>query len=220
MDLKSLDDKCREFLKQHMAEDAAHDINHTHRVVANATEITAEFDDADLSVVRPAAWLHDCIVVPKDDENRSQAAELSAQTARRFLRQQGYDSGRLDEVAHAIEAHSYSGSAEPETLEAEIVQDADRLDALGAIGVARCMMVGGQLGRVLYHPEEPIPETRQLDDNTYTLDHFFEKLLELPDTMKTAAGRREAKRRVEFMRDYVERLESEISSAAFTDTHL
>ena len=92
------------------------------------------------------------------------------------------------------------------------MQDADRLDALGAVGLARCFMVGGALGHDFYDPNDPFCETRPPDDATYALDHFYEKLLELPETMQTDAGRAEAQRRVQFMRIYLDRLSDEIDA--------
>jgi uncharacterized protein len=92
-----------------------------------------------------------------------------------------------------------------------VVQDADRLDSLGAIGIARCLLVGGHLGRPLCAPEDPFCVERPPDDQLYTIDHFYAKLLKLPATMQTAAGREEAERRADFMRDYLERLRAEMA---------
>ena len=74
----------------------------------------------------------------------------------------------------------------PQTLEAQVVQDADRLDALGAIGIARCIMTGVHMGTALYHMEEPFPMTREMDDRLYSVDHFYVKLLKLAGSMQTA----------------------------------
>ncbi|MDZ7631629.1 MAG: hypothetical protein U5K74_09845 [Gemmatimonadaceae bacterium] len=98
----------------------------------------------------------------------------------------------------------------PVTSEARVVQDADRLDALGAIGIARCLMLGGQLGRVLYDVDDPFAEHRAPDDRVSSIDHFYTKLLTLADTMQTASGRREAARRTAYMRGYLDQLRSEI----------
>jgi len=195
--------------EQPAASDPAHDRAHVERVVTTARRL-AEAEDATLDVVRPAAWLHDCVTLPKDAPDRARAAPRAAEAARSFLSDAGYPEQWLDPIAHAIEAHSYSGDTAPDTLEAEVVQDADRLDALGAVGLARCFMVGGALGNALYHPDDPFCEDRPPDDDTYTLDHVYAKLLRLPDSMKTAAGREEARRRAQFLRTYLERLAGEI----------
>ncbi len=90
------------------------------------------------------------------------------------------------------------------------MQDADRLDALGAIGVARCIAVGAALGRPIYLAQDPFCTAREPDDAGASIDHFYTKLLKLAGTMQTAAGRREAERRSEFMRSFLDQLRSEI----------
>lgn len=121
-----------------------------------------------------------------------------------------FPEGKTEQVAHAIEAHSFSAGIKPQTIEAKIVQDADRLDALGAIGIARCFLVGGSLNRTLYHPSDPFCSEREPDDSLWTVDHFYEKLLKLSNTMNTASAKKEAGRRAEFMKVYLERLKEEI----------
>lgn len=199
-----------EFLQQQLEEtDAAHDRAHVERVVTTARRL-AQRENAELAVVIPAAWLHDCVVIPKDDPRRAEASQRAADTAAAFLRKIGYPSRWIDPVSHAIEAHSYSAEITPETPEAKVVQDADRLDALGAVGLARCFMVGGQLGHALYHPGDPFCNDRPPDDNTYSIDHFYTKLLRLPNSMQTDAGQEEAKRRASFLRSYLDQLAGEI----------
>ena len=212
-DWAAWEDRFAAFLDAQMADsDAAHDRAHIERVVRTARRLAAEAD-ARLEVVLPAAWLHDCVVLPKDHPERDQAAARAAATARRFLDEADYPESWHDAIAHAIAAHSYSGDVAPDTVEAAVVQDADRLDALGAVGLARCFMVGGALDHALYHPDDPFCNTRPPDDDTYTVDHIYEKLLDLPATMQTEAGRAEAERRVQFMQTYLSQLEDEIGSA-------
>jgi uncharacterized protein len=194
------------------AADAAHDRAHVERVVATARRL-AQTEDAQMEVVVPAAWLHDCVVVPKDHPRRDEAAVLAAEAAGAFLTDEGYPERWIAPIEHAVAAHSYSGDVAPETIEAKVVQDADRLDALGAVGLARCFMVGGALGHALYDPDDPFCNDRPPDDDTYTLDHFYDKLLGLPDTMQTEAGRDEAERRAAFMRTYLDRLAEEITES-------
>ncbi len=205
-------DRFRAFLDEQMADaDAAHDRAHVERVVATARRL-ARLEDAQREVVIPAAWLHDCVVVPKDHPQREQASKRAAEAARAFLEEEAYPDRWIPGIEHAIAAHSYSGNVTPETLEAEVVQDADRLDALGAVGLARCFMVGGTLGHAVYDPDDPFCEERFPDDDTYVIDHFYSKLFRLPETMATAAGRQEAERRVQFMRTYLDRLADEIGA--------
>lgn len=190
--------------------DAAHDRAHIRRVVSTARMLARE-EGADLDVVVPAAWLHDCVAVAKDDPDREQASQRAAEVAIAYLSRSGYPTEHHESIRHAIKAHSYSAGIPPETAEAKVVQDADRLDALGAIGIARCFTVGGALGRTLYALEDPFCEARPPDDGTYTVDHFYQKLLRLPETMQTPAGRTEAERRATFMRTYLDRLEAEVT---------
>jgi uncharacterized protein len=192
-----------------MAADPAHDIQHIKRVVRNARYLT-DIESVDSLISIPAAWLHDCVQVAKDSSERSIASRLAATEARRFLASLNYPEDRLDEVVHAVEAHSYSAGIEPRTREAAVVQDADRLDALGAVGVARCLLTGGALGSALYHPNDPFCADREPDDKAWMVDHFYAKLFRLPATMRTEAGRREAERRVAVMERWLEALGQEI----------
>ncbi|HEY8293636.1 MAG TPA: HD domain-containing protein [Thermomicrobiales bacterium] len=195
------------------AEDAAHDAMHIRRVVANARTL-AGAEGANLAVVLPAAWLHDCVIVPKDSPERTMASRLAAAAAGDFLRSVAYPSDAIPAIQHAIEAHSFSARIAPRTVEAQVVQDADRLDALGAVGIARTLMLGGAMGKPLYDAGEPFPITRIADDGENVLDHFFVKLLALSGTMQTRAGRAEAERRTAFMRHYLAQLAAEIGVAA------
>ena len=191
--------------------DVAHDIAHVRWVVANA-ELLALSEYARPEIVLPAAWLHDCVAVPKDSSRRGAASALAARTAGGFLRGTAYPAKLVPAVCHAIEAHSFSAGVKPRTREAGVVRDADCLDALSAVGIARCLMLGGATGRALYDPSEPFPEMRPPDDTTNVLDHFYLKLLRLVDTMTTAAGLAEARRRTAFMREYLRQLGQEIQS--------
>ncbi|MCO5185232.1 MAG: HD domain-containing protein [Anaerolineae bacterium] len=201
------------FLDESVTEDAAHDREHVTRVVTNARRLAGD-EQARLEIVIPAAWLHDFVLVPKDSALRSQASRLAADAAGRFLREAGYPAALIPEIEHAIAAHSFSAEIPPRTLEARIVQDADRLDALGAVGIARCIMTGVAMGGRLYHPEEPFPVNRPLDDHAYAVDHFYTKLFKLAATMNTAAGRAEAERRTAYMRGYLSQLAHEIADGS------
>ena len=207
--LEKVEAKCRAYLQQKMATDAAHDMQHIERVVLMARRL-AELEAAELAVALPAAWLHDCVTLPKNAPNRHEASRLAAAEAVRFLRSIAYPEAHLAGIAHAIEAHSFSAGITPTTLEAKVVQDADRLDAIGAIGVARCLMLGGVLERPLYNPTDPFCETREPDDLTYTIDHFYRKLLKIGQTLHTTAARAEAKRRNAFMTTFLSQLRHEI----------
>ena len=211
MNQQQLASACLEYLTGVMAADPAHDISHVQRVVQNTISLTrAASGNAEVTV--PAAWLHDCVSVAKDSPLRKQASKLAADEAVRFLTSIDYQPDLLDQIHHAIEAHSFSANLQTKTLEAQIVQDADRLEAVGAIGIARCLLTGGSLHRPLYDPSDPFAEKREPDDGLYTLDHFYCKLLGLAETMKTEAGKAEAIERTEYMRGYLEQLRLEIGA--------
>lgn len=198
------------FLTEHQnASDVAHDEGHVKRVVASAKRL-AEAEGADLAVVLPAAWLHDCVAIAKNSPQRSSASRLAADRAGAFLRAAGYPMEHIPAIEHAIEAHSFSARVAPQTLEAKVVQDADRLEALGAVGIARTLITGGANGTPFYDFAEPFPVTRAADDRTSIIDHFFTKLLTLAETMQTAAGRAAAQQRAEFLRQFLTQLGSEI----------
>jgi len=199
----------RQFIAGQPGADPGHGLVHLERVVATALRLGTE-ENARTEIVLPAAWLHDCVHVAKDSPERASASQLAADLAAGFLRSAGYPEQFLPDIRHAIEAHSYSAGIKPRTMEAKIVQDADRLDALGAIGVARCIAVGAALGRPLYDREDPFCSARVPDDDGASVDHFYSKLLKLAGTMQTGAGRQEAERRTAFVRAFIAQLKTEI----------
>ena len=209
MNLDQLQHLCLDYLSEVMVSDPAHDISHVKRVVQNTLRLT-QAENGNEKVTVPAAWLHDCVSVAKDSPLRAQASKLAAREAVRFLESVDYTPALLSQVYHAIEAHSFSANISTETLEARIVQDADRLEAVGAIGITRCFLTGGSMGTPLYEPSDPFAANRDPDDRSYTLDHFYCKLLGLAETMKTEAGRAEAVKRTDYMRSFLQQLGSEI----------
>ena len=177
--------------------DGAHDASHLERVWRSAQALLAHHIEADALVVMAACYLHDLVNLPKDHPERGQASRRSAELAREQLARLGFPPERVDGVAHAVQAHSFSAAIAPLTLEAKIVQDADRLDALGAVGLARMFHVGGQMKRALAHPTDPLASHRAYDDGAWTLDHIMVKLAQLPGTMQLEAGRILATERLE-----------------------
>ena len=206
-DFKVWEKACVEALAQ-QGGDVAHDLEHVRRVVRNAQALAAA-EQARLEVVLPAAWLHDCVTVPKDSPRRAQASRLAAEQAVAWLHAWGYPAALLPEIAHAIEAHSFSAGVTARTIEARVVQDADRLEAIGAVGLARCLMLSGVMGRPLYAPDDPFCETRSPDDGAAAVDHFHTKLLKLEGTMQTESGRREARQRTDYLRGFLAQLRHE-----------
>ncbi|MCM2323938.1 MAG: HD domain-containing protein [Oligoflexia bacterium] len=190
--------------------DPSHDFSHVLRVLANAQRL-GEAVGARMEILLPAALLHDLIQVPKNHPDRAQASVRAADEARTLLRERfAYSAKAADEIATAILEHSFSSGRAPSTLESAVLQDADRLDALGAIGAVRAFSCGTVMGSALYASDDPWARDRDLDDKRFALDHFFVKLFKLAEKMNTEAGKREAARRTEFLRGFVEQLRSEI----------
>jgi uncharacterized protein len=193
--------------------DGAHDLAHIRRVWVNAFAIAAEEGGAD-EILAACVLLHDCVAVEKNAPLRAQASRLAADRAVEILSDLGWTATQTAPVHHAIAAHSFSAGIRPETLHARILQDADRLDAIGMIGVARCFYTGGRMRSALYHPDDPRGEHRALDDATYALDHFRAKLLRLRDGFQTPTGAAMAGRRHALMVEFVAAFEAEIGLPA------
>lgn len=192
------------------ASDGAHDLGHLDRVWKSCRLIALDEPGADGDVLAVAAYFHDAVNLPKDSPDRAQASRRSADLAVRELAAMGFDAGRLATVHHAIAAHSFSAGIAPETVEARILQDADRLEALGAIGLARMFLIAGQMGGGLFHAADPLAMERALDDRRYALDHLEVKLFPVAAAMQTATGRRMAEERAEWMESFRTRLLHEI----------
>ena len=183
-------------------DDGAHDINHLLRVWQTAQSLLAAYPEADALVVQAACFLHDLVNLPKDHPERAGASQLAALAARTALARHEFPADKLAGVAHAIEAHSFSAAISPTTIEAKIVQDADRLDALGAVGLARLFYTAGKMNSALAHPQDPLAMRRAPDDRTFALDHIAVKLEKLPATMQTEAGRKLGRARLELVRSF------------------
>ncbi|HYC78783.1 MAG TPA: HD domain-containing protein [Planctomycetota bacterium] len=191
--------------------DPAHDLSHFLRVALWTLRLGAPPSAPELCVA--AGLLHDVVNVPKDHPLRTQASALCAEAARGILARAGFSSAETEEVADAILTHSYSRGETPRSPLGDALQDADRLEALGVLGLMRCIATGVRMDAAFFDPEDPWAERREPDDKAYSLDHLFVKLLRLPSTMRTAAGRREAERRAATLRDLAVRLGDEMGAA-------
>lgn len=197
--------------EHHASEDSAHDISHFRRVWMTARKIMIHHQ-ADPLVVLTACYFHDIVSLPKNHPERSQSSRLAARKTRDILHRDfpDFPPDRFAAVEHAIEAHSFSAGIAPQSIEAKIVQDADRLEALGAIGLARVFAVSGALGVALFDAEDPFADARPLDDRAFALDHFQTKLLRLPDTMQTDVGRDLAQHNADFLVHFMAKLSAEL----------
>lgn len=190
-------------------DDGSHDVAHLHRVWKNCRQISLA-EGGDQQILCAAVLLHDCVAVEKNSPQRHLASRMAAEKAGIALATLGWSDENINKTAHAIEAHSFSAAIPPQTLEAKILQDADRLDAIGMIGVARCFYIGGRMRSALYDATDPLAQQRQYDDKRFTLDHFETKLFKLQEGFQTAAGRRMAALRTERMRRFLSELLEEV----------
>lgn len=190
--------------------DAAHDFEHIMRVYRNA-EFIGKKEGANMEILLAAALLHDIVVYPKGSAKSAKSADDSADLAEKILQEYRWPKSKIDRVSYCIRTHSYSKRLVPTTLEGKILQDADRLDALGAVGIARTFSVGGSENRPFYNPDDPFCTSgREPDDRQWTLDHFQAKLLKISDTMHTQTAKIEAQKRTELMKRFLDSLKSEI----------
>jgi uncharacterized protein len=191
------------------SEDGAHDLSHLQRVWHNVRTLHAQ-EGGDLEVLLAAVLLHDCVAVEKNSPLRSQASRLAAEKAAKLLTTLDWPKAKITAVTHAIEAHSFSANITPTTLEAKILQDADRLDSLGMLGVARTFYIAGRMGSALYDPQDPEAKARDYDDKRFCLDHFQTKLLHLADGFQTVTGQHLAQIRHQRLKGFMELFKEEI----------
>lgn len=192
------------------ASDASHDVAHLVRVWGNVLAISG-VEGGDLEILAAATLLHDCVDVPKDSLDRQRASSLAAQKAEALLISHGWINSKIEKVVHAIEAHSFSAQIEPITIEAKVLQDADRLDAIGYIGVARCFYVSGRLKRRLYDPADPTASDRELNDLDFAIDHFTTKLLKVSGCFQTKAGQALANGRHQIVEEFLQGFLAEVT---------
>jgi len=191
--------------------DGSHDLSHVHRVWANVRRLQAQ-EGGDLEVLLAATLLHDCVAIEKNSPLRAQASSLSADKASAILIDMGWPRTRVGMVAHAVKTHSFSAGFAPLTLEAKILQDSDRLDAIGMVGVARCFYVSGRMGSALYDFTNPTATGRDYEDTRFAIEHFQTKLLKLATGFQTTEGRRLAAIRHARLESFLAQFMDEISA--------
>ena len=204
-------DSIKNEVKKIMDNDSAHDFEHVMRVYKNAQKICI-LENANEKLVLSAALLHDIVSYPKSDKRSKLSSIQSAKKSEQILKKYNFSKEEIGIISDAIRDHSFSQNTTPRTLEGKILQDADRLDALGAIGIARVFATGGSLKRPFYNIDDPFCKTRTPDDKTWTVDHFFQKLLKLESLMNTKSGKIEAKKRTSTLKEFLKQLKQEIST--------
>ena len=194
--------RAAEYVKEKFENEySGHDWFHTLRVFRAATRI-AEAEGADLVTVQLAALLHDV-----DDRKLSPETYEDKANARTFLSANNVDESKIDEICRIIGEISFAESCVPSTLEGKCVQDADRLDAIGAVGIARAFAYGGNHNRLMYHPDIApnvnMSKEEYVKSNSTTVNHFYEKLFKLTDMMNTDTAKLIAKERDAYMKDFI-----------------
>ena len=195
----------REIIKN----DPAHDFQHVLRVYRNAEKICKK-EKVETKLVLCAALLHDLVSYPKSNKRSKLSSIESAKKSKKLLEKYDLLENEIKIICNAIEDHSFSHNNIPKTIEGKILQDADRLDALGSIGLARVFATSGSLNRPFYHPDDPFCNTRNPDDSVWAIDHFFQKLLRLEGLMNTKSGQIEARKRTLVMKSFLKQLKTEI----------
>lgn len=181
-----------------------HDLYHIERVYNLALRLAHE-EGADLDTVKAAVLLHD-IARAKEDEGRiKDHAEEGARMARRILEDVDFPKNKIDRVVDCIEVHRFRKGTAPKSLEAKILQDADRLDILGAVGIARVFTRGGWSNQPIYDSKSS-PKEKYDGKSDTSLNHIYEKLLKVKGTMNTATARKLAEERHKYVEQFVERL--------------
>ena len=180
--------------KEFLGEGTGHDYFHLKRVVENALKI-GKAENANLFLVELSAWLHDV-----GDYKLHDGVDRSEELVKEFLLTQNLSDELIDKVNEIISQVSFSKANSVTSLEAKVVQDADRLDALGAIGIARAFAFGGSRGRELWNPDQP---------ESTTVQHFYDKLLKLKDLMNTETAKVIAEKRHRFLEEFLDQFYEE-----------
>jgi uncharacterized protein len=203
-------EKLTEFAKtKYNNGDPGHDFAHIMRVVGTCKNIGSKVG-ANLEILIPAALFHDIVNIPKDHPDRKLASQKSAELAKNILKDFDYSEEEIDHIKTVILEHSYSLGKKPSGIESSVLQDADRLDALGAIGIMRNVSCGCLMGAPFYNVNDPFAKSRELNDIKYSIDHFFLKLFKLGETFNTQEAKIEANKRIQFMKAFLDQLGCEI----------
>lgn len=196
-------------IKELMNNDSAHDFAHIMRVFKNAQMICKK-EHVNEKLILSAVLLHDIVSYQKSDKRSKLSSIQSAEKSKKILKKFNFTKEEIQIISDAIRDHSFSQNKVPTTIECKILQDADRLDAIGAIGIARVFAVGGSEKRPFYNENDPFCKNRTPDDQTWTLDHFYRKLLKLESLMNTKSGKIEAKKRTKILNNFLNQLKNEI----------
>lgn len=200
MDKKDVLEKVEAYIKKTFLEEGTgHDYYHIERVVINSKKIV-EKENANDFLVELAAWVHDI-----GDYKLHNGVDRSEELIKSFLESLDIDKDIIDRVNEIVSQVSFSKGNIPTSIEAQIVQDADRLDAIGAVGIARCFAYGGSVGNVLYEPNNSKKDSS-------SVQHFYDKLFKLKDLMNTKTAKEIAEERHQYMKDFMQQFYREVNN--------
>jgi len=195
--------------KLYLKNDPSHDFEHIMRVYKNAEKI-CKTESVNKKLVLISVLLHDIVKKSQSRKSSKSSADLSAEKSLEILKKLNMSKLEINIITEAIRNHSFTKKKISKTIEGRILQDADRLDAIGAVGISRAFCVSGVKNRPFYNPNNPFAKKRTLNDKKWALDHFFKKLLLLENQMNTKFGKIEARRRTIILKKFIDNLKLEI----------
>ncbi|NQU79228.1 HD domain-containing protein [Candidatus Woesearchaeota archaeon] len=188
----------------------SHDWEHTERVYNLCVSI-GEKEGADMDLLKIAALLHD---IGREEQDKAKGkvchAERGAEIASEILKQHGLDDEKVDRITHCIQCHRFRNSNIPQSTEAKVLFDADKLDAIGAVGIGRAFLFSGEVGARLHNPDVDIEKTEEYTREDTAYREYMVKLRKIKDRMLTEEGRRVAEDRHQFMVDFFNRINDEV----------
>lgn len=199
--------------EREVVNDPSHDVNHALRVLALSEKI-AKRESCDLDIIIPAAVFHDIINYPKNHHKRLYSSDESARQTKKILKQlNSYPKHKIDKVCETIRLCSFTKGLTPDFLEAKILQDADSLEAMGAISIMRTFSSAGIMNKTFYDATDPFCKRRKPNDSKYALDLFFTRLLVVQRRLHTETAKKMAERRVKFLKTFLRELRFELSES-------
>lgn len=208
---KSLKEKLVDIARENMPTiDPSHDINHTLRVLAISEKI-AMAENADFDIIVPSALFHDVINYPKNHHKRLHSSKESAEFAKRILKNiKSFPEDKIEKIYESINICSFTKGLKPNFLEGKILQDADGLEAIGAVSIMRTFSSAGTMNKTFYNISDPFCKKRKPDDNKYALDLFFTRLLMVQSRLHTKTAKNIAKNRASFLKAFLKELKVEL----------
>ncbi len=199
----------KEKIQIYFEKGGSHAFDHTQRVYNMAIKL-AKSQDVNLNVIKASALLHDIARLKEDNNEVKCHAEHGAEMAKTILKEINFPDNEIDKVCYAIKVHRHSKGVNAETKEAQILQDADRLDALGAITIARMFSTGGKINRPIYRPGIPFGQVHPGYESDSTIHGFHARILKItPDSFYTEKARKIAKKRYDFVVKFLKQFEAE-----------